>query len=115
MEITVQELSLLDLAQYRIIDIRKETELAYGLIPEAVCIPADQIEGNPEIDFSKKLIICCSRGENSLKVAQKLTDMGYDAVSLAGGYTAWLLFSCSGRAKKRSEQESGAKYQKEIP
>ncbi len=118
MEITVQELSLLDRAQYRIIDIRKETELAYGLIPEAVCIPADQIEGNPEIDFSKKLIICCSRGENSLKVAQKLTDMGYDAVSLAGGYTAWLLFHVREEQKsevsKKAEQSIRKKFRKSI-
>ena len=91
MEITAQELSLLEKDQYQLIDIRSEMEVSLGAIPGAIAAAKDKIEGNPAIDFSKKLVICCNRGETSLETAQELAKKGYDAVSLVGGYLAWLL------------------------
>lgn len=91
MEITVQELSLLKEDSYQLIDIRSEAEKAHGAIPGAIWVSPEHIEGNTEIDFSKKLVICCSRGQFSLEAAQELSEKGYDAVSLTGGYIAWLL------------------------
>ncbi len=91
MEITVQELSLLEKDQYQLIDIRSDMEVSLGAIPGAIAAAKDKIEGNPAIDFSKKLVICCNRGETSLETAQELAKKGYDAVSLVGGYLAWLL------------------------
>lgn len=91
MEITVQELKSLDKDSYQIIDIRSETEVAHGAIPGAVHLSGDTIEGSLEVDFDKKLVICCSRGRFSMDVAEELSKKGYDAVSLSGGYIAWLL------------------------
>ena len=91
MEITVQELKSLNKDSCQIIDIRSEGEVSHGAIPGAVNLMPENIEGNPEIDFSKKLVICCSRGKISVEVAERLSEKDYDAVSLAGGYTAWLL------------------------
>ncbi|MBO5208136.1 MAG: ATPase [Lachnospiraceae bacterium] len=91
MEITVQDLNRLDKEKYQLVDIRSKVEISHGAIPEAISVSADEIEGNTEIDFSKKIVICCSRGKNSLTTAQKLVEKGYDAVSLSGGYMAWLL------------------------
>ena len=91
MEITAQELSLLEKDQYQLIDIRSDMEVSLGAIPGAIAAAKDKIEGNPAIDFSKKLVICCNRGETSLETAQELAKKGYDAVSLVGGYLAWLL------------------------
>lgn len=91
MEITVQELKLLRKDEYQMIDIRDEAEVSHGAIPGAVNSSSGYIEGNPKIDFNKKLIICCARGKFSLEVAEKLCEKGYDAVSLSGGYIAWLL------------------------
>ena len=85
------ELKKLDKNTYQIIDIRDENEVAHGAIPGAVATPADSIEGNENIDFSKKLVICCSRGRFSVEVAEGLEEKGMDAVSLEGGYIAWLL------------------------
>ena len=51
----------------------------------------DAIDGHLEIDFTKKLVICCSRGEHSVEVAETLEEKGVDAVSLNGGYIAWLI------------------------
>lgn len=92
MEITVQDLSLLDKGTYQLIDIRSALEIAHGAIPGAIAVSAEEIEGNQNIDFSKKLVICCSRGKFSQEATQMLIEKGYDAVSLSGGYTAWLLY-----------------------
>lgn len=102
MEITVQDLYLLDKDQYQLIDVRSEVEIAHGAIPGAVSAAAENIEDNTEIDFSKKLIICCSRGKVSQEIAQRLTNQGYDAVSLSGGYMAWLVDSMQREAKKEN-------------
>ncbi len=91
MNITIEELKKLEKGTYQIIDIRDENEVAHGAIPGAVATSSDTIEGNPAIDFSKKLVICCSRGRFSVEVAESLEEKGMDAVSLEGGYIAWLL------------------------
>ena len=91
MEITVQELSLLEKDSYQLLDIRSETETAHGAIPGAIRVSPENIEENNDIDFSGKLVICCTRGQFSQETAQRLREKGYDAVSLSGGYIAWLL------------------------
>ena len=97
MEITVQELRNLDQDSYQIIDMRDETEILHGCIPNAVHMSAEEIEkvieNQTEGVFSreKKLVICCARGRVSVDVAEALCEEGYDAVSLQGGYIAWLL------------------------
>ncbi len=91
MEITVQELHLWKEEDYQIIDIRSKVEASHGRIIGAVHLLPDEIEGNPAVDFERKLVICCSRGEFSEEVAEELSEKGYDAVSLSGGYLAWLL------------------------
>ena len=101
MEITVQELRKLKEESYQVIDIRSEADVSYGTMPGAICVSPDAIEENSLIDFSKKLVICCSRGKFSVEVAEELEKKGYDAVSLAGGYIAWLL----DQMKKEQEEE----------
>lgn len=97
MEITVQELRNLNQNSYQIIDMRDETEISHGSIPNAVHMSAEEIEkvieNQTEGVFSreKKFVICCARGRVSVDVAEALCEAGYDAVSLQGGYIAWLL------------------------
>ena len=97
MEITVQKLRNLNQNSYQIIDMRDETEISHGSIPNAVHMSAEEIEkvieNQTEGVFSreKKLVICCARGRVSVDVAEALCESGYDAVSLQGGYIAWLL------------------------
>ena len=110
MEITVQQLRTLDKDSYQIIDIREEAKTAYGAIPGAVCVSSDHIEGNPVINPHKKLVICCSIGKISIDVADELADKGYDAVSLSGGYTAWLL----DHMQEEQQEEVSAQVEKSI-
>ena len=120
MSITIEELNKLDKDTYQIIDIRDKEEVQKDEMPGAVYvpsdeplavkpdensrvgwIPADEIETSEKVDLSKKLIICCRIGKISIDVAERLREKGVDAVSLEGGYTAWLLDSI-----KRKEAES---------
>nr|WP_296956529.1 ATP-binding protein [uncultured Mediterraneibacter sp.] len=113
MRISIEELNQLEKESYQIIDIRSESEVAHGAVKGALAIPKDQIVGNEAIDFGKRLVICCSRGEHSVEVAEHLTEQGIDAVSLNGGYVAWLIDTM--KQKEAAEKAAGAnEYVKEV-
>lgn len=113
MRISIEELNQLEKESYQIIDIRSESEVAHGAVKGALAIPEDQIVGNEAIDFGKRLVICCSRGEHSVEVAEHLTEQGIDAVSLNGGYVAWLIDTM--KQKEAAEKVSGEnEYVKEV-
>ena len=76
---------------YQLIDIRSESEIAHGAIPGATAIPGEEIEQSDLVNRDKKLIICCSRGRNSIDLAAELCEKGFNAESLEGGYVAWLM------------------------
>ena len=101
MSITIEELNKLDKDTYQIIDIRDKEEVQKDEMPGTVYVPSDEMETSEKVDLSKKLIICCRIGKISIDVAEWLREKGVDAVSLEGGYTAWLLDSI-----KRKEAES---------
>ena len=105
MGISVNELKQLDKNAYQIIDIRDEMEISHGAIPGAVALPAEAIEGSEQIDPSKKLVICCSRGKFSVEVAEHLKEQGLDAVSLDGGYIAWLMDIMSEPAEQNKAKD----------
>ena len=91
MSITVEELRNMNPDTYQLIDIRSESEIAHGAIPGATAIPGEEISSSEQTDKTKKLIICCSRGRNSIDLAAELCEKGLDAESLEGGYIAWLM------------------------
>ena len=92
MEITAQELLKLNKDSYQLIDIRNEEEAAYGEMAGALRIPAEEImQAVSGLDCTRKLVICCARGQISVDVAEALREKGIDAVSLTGGYGAWLV------------------------
>ena len=91
MSITVEELRNMNPDTYQLIDIRSESEIAHGAIPGATAIPGEEISSSEQTDKTKKLIICCSRGINSIDLAAELCEKGLDAESLEGGYIAWLM------------------------
>ena len=105
MGISVNELKQLDKNAYQIIDIRDAMEISHGAIPGAVALSAEAIEGSEQIDPSKKLVICCSRGKFSVEVAEHLKELGFDAVSLDGGYIAWLMDIMSEPAEQNKAKD----------
>ena len=91
MIITMQELKKMPETRYQIIDMRDAVEIAHGAIPGAVALKPEQIQDSQEVDREKTLVIVCSHGKKSVETAEDLCNAGLDAVSLQGGYTAWLL------------------------
>lgn len=121
MSITLAEIKELDQNNYQIIDIRDEIEVSHGAIPGAVSLQPEEIAASEKTDRAKKLVICCSRGKNSVEVAESLREQGFDAVSLEGGYAAWLLnyFQEQEQAEndefaKNVEQSLRKKFKKKI-
>ena len=96
MEITVSELERLSPDSYILYDTRSEQEKLYGVMEGAVSVSADELLAAPPEDKTQKLIICCARGKFSVDTAEQLSEMGYDAYSLSGGYAAWLLAEGAG-------------------
>lgn len=91
MQLSIEEVKKLDSNSYQIIDIRSEEEVAHGAIKGALNIQAEEIESDERVVHDKKLVIVCSRGKTSVDVAEYLTEKGFDAASLKGGYISWLL------------------------
>ena len=118
MSVSIEQLKSMNEDEYQLIDMRNESEIAHGEIPGAIAIQADEIENSELVDKSKKLIICCSRGQNSIEVAENLVEKGYDAESLEGGYVAWLLDMMKEKEaediSKDVEQSLRKKFKKKI-
>ena len=108
--ISIKELKELDPSSYQIVDIRDAVEISHGAIPGALVMKTEEIETSDAIDRSKKTIICCSRGRFSVTAAEELQEKGWDAVSLEGGYIAWLMDVMSAP----EEQDKAADVEKSL-
>lgn len=85
-EITLEELSRLDESEYLLVDIRGRTAFENGHLPNAV-LWEDVFNCLPE---NKTIVLYCAVGERSAEFAEKLSEKGFSAKSLAGGYRKWL-------------------------
>lgn len=125
MDITINELEQLMPDSYRLLDMRGDVEVGHGMIPGAIhmskdailekyqggLVKADEEAAQTREDLAdKKLIIYCARGRISQELAEELRDRGYDAFSLKGGYTAWLLE----QMKNQQADEVCAQVEKSI-
>lgn len=125
MDITINELEQLMPDSYRLLDMRDDVEVGHGMIPGAIhmskdailekyqggLVKADEQAAQAREDLAdKKLIIYCARGRISQELAEELRDRGYDAFSLKGGYTAWLLE----QMKNQQADEVCAQVEKSI-
>ena len=125
MDITINELEQLSPDSYTLLDMRGDVEVGHGIIPGAVhmsqeeilekysggLVKVDEAEAQEREDSSgKKLIIYCARGRISQELAEELRDRGYDAYSLKGGYTSWLL----NQMKNQQADEVCAQVEKSI-
>ena len=113
MEISVDELEALGTG-CRILDMRSESERAYGVIPGSVPATEEALLGMPPAEAELPIVIVCARGVNSVAVADTLCERGYRAYSLTGGYAAWLRREIarqeSGDLRARVEQSIRTKY-----
>lgn len=125
MDITINELEQLSTDSYTLLDMRGDVEVGHGIIPGAIhmsqedilekysggLIKLDEAEAQEREGLTgKKLIIYCARGRISQELAEELRDRGYDAYSLKGGYTSWLL----NQMKNQQADEVCAQVEKSI-
>ena len=100
----------LDEKTYRLIDMRDDLSYSYGNIPGSIHIPGEELLENPEqlaLQYpGEKLIIYCKKGENSKELVCSLQEKGIDAVSLQGGYLAWLMERMKEQPGKEQEREA---------
>ena len=95
--ITAQALSahLASNPHSRVIDVREQEELSYGMIAGAEHIPMQTIPtALPQLGDKTQqvLIIVCHAGVRSLHVAQYLEQQGFQKVfNLLGGMNSWAL------------------------
>ncbi|WP_442778692.1 rhodanese-like domain-containing protein [Arthrobacter sp. AQ5-05] len=88
-EITTADVLAADM-DVQIIDVREARELSTGMIEDAVHIPAgDVLARVGELDKSRRIIAVCHGGGRSTRVAQALTELGFNADTLAGGMSDW--------------------------
>lgn len=109
MEITLEQLKTLDKDKYVLLDMRSESDRAYGFIPGSLAVDAEKLLLNPPSD-GKKVVIYCAHGVFSVDVAQSLREKGVDAYSLSGGYLAWL----RAEMKKKVDEDYCANVEKSI-
>ena len=74
-----------------------------------LCQPEITLEANPSsVDREKMVYVLCHTGDRSRDCVEKLSDAGYEAVNIEGGYRAYLRLSLS------RFMENDAKEQKEL-
>jgi len=101
-EIDVEDLEALRGSGQEIclLDVREPREVAAGMIPGSQHIPLgnldeelEQLEGSR----NKQIICICQVGKRSLYAAEILKENGFEnAVSLRGGYGAWIMHTSTG-------------------
>lgn len=85
-----------------LLDVREPDEFAEGHLPGAINVPRGFLEVKADLehykrderlqDRSQKVLCYCGGGHRSLLAAKTLLEMGFaDAVSMAGGWTEWML------------------------
>ena len=93
-EITIEELADIHPSLYRFCDVGDEVSYRYGSIPKAENISnIVELAEEGKLDKNISYVLYCMKGIQSMDMAYELRGMGYDAVSLKGGYAAWLTSS----------------------
>lgn len=91
LKITLEQIADLPESTYTLADVRDEISFRYGTIPQAKHMPdvLRQAE-NGALDKTRKYILFCMHGLQSVNLAGQLRALGFQAWSLEGGYGAWL-------------------------
>lgn len=91
MNISVSD--LLKIPNANIIDIRTIENFNNNHIPNAKNIESKELMIKPDKYLNKKetYYLYCRHGITSQKLCQILRNQGYNAISVIGGYEAWLL------------------------
>lgn len=122
-EITYDEFRSLPESSYVLIDIRDEGLTSYGMIPGAVNIFIDDLEGSEKlagIAEDKKLIFYCEIGRRSREIDDTVPCLeGRDCYSLAEGYVGYVRAGMNSNSdreekQKKAEESIQKKFHKQL-
>ena len=117
-EITIEQMADIHPSEYVLADIRDGISHEYGSIPSSLSMPSilrDADEGT--LSREKSYILYCMKGFLSFDAAEELRANGYDAVSLKGGYSEWLLSSykdSDGQMQAQVEKSLQKKFRRQL-
>ena len=85
----------MNLSNVNIIDLRSVEKFNNSHIPGSINIPAEKILLRPfdYINNDSKYYLYCQHGISSLNVCRILSRLGFNVVSINGGYEEWLLMN----------------------
>lgn len=74
----------------RVVDVREPEEYVTGHVPGAVNIPLGTLPARTsQLRAGERVFVICAGGGRSLQAAQLLSAAGVEALSVAGGTSAW--------------------------
>ncbi len=80
-----------------VLDVREPDEFAAGHIPRAINLPLSQLRSRyGELPPDRELYVCCEVGQRAYYAIRFLTQRGYRARNLSGGYTTYKALRASG-------------------
>lgn len=74
---------------YEILDVRTEREFAKGSIPQSINIPIDDLRERLNELTCSDIIVTCQVGLRGHTATLLLNELGFNALSLDGGYYTW--------------------------
>lgn len=93
-EISIDNLADIHPSKYILVDVRDEISHTYGSIPNSISgenILKEAAAGSLNKNIS--YVLYCMHGTLSSEIAEDMRALGYDAISLLGGYSKWLTTS----------------------
>jgi NADPH-dependent 2,4-dienoyl-CoA reductase/sulfur reductase-like enzyme/peroxiredoxin family protein/rhodanese-related sulfurtransferase/TusA-related sulfurtransferase len=85
-----RDLANLDPARDCLVDVRTADEFGLGAIEGGRNIPLDDLRDRiGELPRDKRIVVYCGVGQRGYLACRTLTQSGFDAVNLSGGYKTW--------------------------
>jgi molybdopterin/thiamine biosynthesis adenylyltransferase/rhodanese-related sulfurtransferase len=101
-----------------LVDVRSAEERRIAAIPNSVHVPMSQLKARlPEVapDRKRPVITYCAVGARSLRALSTLDELGYeDAVSMAGGITAWQELGFPVESSSALDEEKRNRYSRHL-
>ena len=92
-----------------VLDVREPAEYVSGHVPGAVLAPMSRITSAlGPVPRDRVVHVICQSGNRSRSMADLLTSLGYDAVSVEGGTSAWTAAGGPDRLAARWRREEAA-------
>ena len=112
--ISAEEFSKMDHSTVTLVDLREPDEVLVNGVEGALNIPiSNGFSGLDEIPKDKPVVVFCRIGNWSEEVAEILSDRGYEAATLDGGYQAYRAFMGEG-ANPEKENSSAIQEEKKA-